>query len=266
MVAGAAKLKQSPAARSPLNSFFGVNGDLETSPTGVIEIAGDSGFQFVRIVDGKLSQVDGSNLVLFNYITNNGTYTMNSTGNMGSPVTVEYYGSVDLRGSSEFNLTDSAYNVIEGDSFSGQPNILTNTANHTIRGSGKLGDNLSTVINQGTIIAEGTTGMTFEPKDQLTWTNAGTVRVEEGSQLKIQGNKYENTSVTELTSGSLLTQDAGNMTYANTNGDTTLASATITAGNSTSPEAAFRALGRSMAVCYVQVHWWKSVLPSGPCR
>ena len=147
-----------------------------------------------------LSVSDGSTLTIQNLssanttIANTGTINLNgsststslvlSDGGLGTTFTLTGAGGV-------LNMTDNANNLIT--SGTGGESLVNDTG-HTIQGSGTI-SNFTTFTNNGTLISNGTVGLTIDLTNVSnstgnadTFANNGTVAVKNGSALTILSN------------------------------------------------------------------------------
>jgi hypothetical protein len=128
-------------------------------------------------------------------ITNNGTILLN--GSTGA-TTLRLNRNTTLTGTGVLNLSNSlSDNVITDKSGA----ILTNDTNHTIQGSGQLGNARLGIINNGTIIANQSEGLIINPNPGAGgFTNNGTIRANSASTLTVNDN-LNNLSGNTLTGG-----------------------------------------------------------------
>jgi fibronectin-binding autotransporter adhesin len=161
-------------------------GTLTNSSTGTIEA-----LSFTNdTLGGTITNPTGGVIKLDNGATLNlegGTYSglgavqMDSTGN-GTSLQV-MGGNVTLSGGS-LTLTNNANNVIFG---SVTTDTLTNE--ETIAGAGNIGDGRMTLVNTGTINANGSAGLTIQANGGVT--NTGTIEATEGT-LTFNGTTVTN--------------------------------------------------------------------------
>ncbi|MGS4946643.1 choice-of-anchor D domain-containing protein [Meridianimarinicoccus sp. RP-17] len=144
----------------------------------------------VVIANGQSGEISGT-------IANAGTIALDSGG---STSTLSIQDDTTLDGTGSVEMSDSAINRITGVAAT----TLTNTADHTIRGSGNLGGNLIGLDNDGLVEAVGGAGLTLQLRtlDDVTRRNAGTLRADTGSTLTIiQGFIDNSTGVIESAAG-----------------------------------------------------------------
>ena len=102
-------------------------------------------------------------------LTVNGTATNDGTARLDSSGATTNFlleGNL-LTGAGELIISDRLTNRFRGSS----GGTLTHGANHTIRGAGTFGVNVSGMINQGTIIADGTNPIVIDPSVSTSFTN-----------------------------------------------------------------------------------------------
>ncbi len=101
-----------------------------------------------------------------------------------------------LLGGTGRTIIEGAGNGITGDF--GQ--VLTNGPAHTIEGTGQIGGiETVAVINEGTIIANAATPLTFRQRDYFR--NSGTIRVEPGSRLSVITAGFSNSGLIDIRPG-----------------------------------------------------------------
>ncbi|MBV9761827.1 MAG: hypothetical protein JO340_14795 [Acidobacteriaceae bacterium] len=161
-------------------------GTLTNSSTGTIEAIGFT----TNTLGGAINNPSGGILKLDNGSVLNlqsgsyptlGTVQINSTGNNTELV---LNGGVTLSGGS-ITMSNNAANYIFGGS---STDTLTNQ--ETITGSGQIGSNQMTLINSGTINANGSAGMTIEPNGGTA--NTGTIEATNGSNLVLSNTTVAN--------------------------------------------------------------------------
>ncbi|MBI5196177.1 MAG: hypothetical protein HZA10_07635 [Nitrospirae bacterium] len=125
-------------------------------------------------------------------ITNNGTMSLN-----GSTTYTDLYlnGNSTITGTGILNLSNYANNRITGASGA----VLTNDTNHTIQGSGQLGNNILGITNNGTIIANQSTALTINPGSAGV-TNNGIMRAN-GGTLSLYSGTFTNNNIIEALNG-----------------------------------------------------------------
>jgi fibronectin-binding autotransporter adhesin len=160
-------------------------GTITNSATGTIETTG-----YTNVLGGTINNSAGGLINVENNTAlalEGGTYNqlgavqLNSTGNGTSLI---LYGNVTLSGGT-VTLSNNTQNYIYG-----QSGNLTLTNEETISGSGNIGNNSMTLVNSGTINANGSAGMTINANGGLT--NTGTVEATNGATLQLNGMLINN--------------------------------------------------------------------------
>ena len=167
-------------------------GTLNTASGGIIELQGATLTNLTS--NGQVAVQNGQTANLEGTIINNGDLQMNSTG---SDTNLRINGDVTLSGTGNLTMGNSDRNRIYNGTTVG---TLTNAAGHTIQGAGQLGVNLIGLNNQGLILANQTTPLIINPRDDLGFTNSGTLRANAGSTLQVTDH-LANYSGTTLTGG-----------------------------------------------------------------
>jgi hypothetical protein len=142
-----------------------------------------------------LSVANNSTLFVKGTINNTGSITLNSAGNNS---TLELTANTTLTGSGTVTLTNSTLpsNYIYGSSGAF---VLTNQ-NNLIQGTGTIADGQMGLINNGTILSNGS-GLTIQPSSS-GFTNNGTLQVAAGSFMHVLGGPFTNFASNTLTGGS----------------------------------------------------------------
>ncbi|MBX3416098.1 MAG: PEP-CTERM sorting domain-containing protein [Pirellulaceae bacterium] len=116
-------------------------------------------------------------------LNNDGTVNINGTG---SSTFLNFFGTTAINGNGTINLGGGANTHISGSG------TLTHGAGHTIQGSGNLGNNGLSIINQGTVQAGSGDVMTIDPSNAgsgvPSFVNNGLVRAFSGGQITLTGN------------------------------------------------------------------------------
>ncbi len=114
--------------------------------------ASDFVFDQTPVIDNAGSMVigDGATLPLSGTVNNTGTIELNSTGHATD---LQIIGDgITLQGGGHVTLSDSSQNFISGT----DANVTLTNVDNTISGAGHLGNGSLTLVNQGTIDANGT--------------------------------------------------------------------------------------------------------------
>ncbi|MFH1419875.1 MAG: Ig-like domain-containing protein, partial [Planctomycetota bacterium] len=130
--------------------------------------AGNFLFDFdpVTVNDSTITLHDGSMMPFGGTIENSGTIELDSAGNQ-TDLQILFRGAT-LQGGGQVTLSDSSQNVISG---SRADTVLTNLDN-TISGAGQLGAGQMTLVNAGTILANGTNALVIDTGSNII-TNSG---------------------------------------------------------------------------------------------
>ncbi len=139
-----------------------------------------AGTSRLEVLDSSTLTVDtaGNGIVL----NNDGGISLASTGN-GATLLLNGngLGSVTFGGSGVLNMGNSTSNLLYSDS----GELLINDSNHTIQGSGNIGNGVTGVINNGLILANSSAGLTL---DTTSFENNGTIQVSGAGVLNISTN------------------------------------------------------------------------------
>ncbi|HEV3279771.1 MAG TPA: PEP-CTERM sorting domain-containing protein [Terriglobia bacterium] len=177
-----------------LNANSTLGGAVTNSGTGVIETS-TNGY-YGNTISGNVTNPAGGQVIVGNdtglvlgggTVTNTGAIEMNSIGNITQ---LQFSGTTTLTGGGTVTLSNTTANEILGNS--GGTSVLTN-ANNTILGAGDIGESNLTIINQGTIMASGSAGLTINPGSG-GMTNTGTVESSLGSVLVLSAGTFTNSA------------------------------------------------------------------------
>ncbi len=181
-----------------------IGGTLQSSGTGVIRVRGSgSNLQLTDItVNATTLQDNGFDAVLNGTFKNNGVWTMNGTT---TDTDLLFQGGMTLDGTGEIVVVDDTVNRITTDG-----STLVHGANHTITGPIKLLNNTGGMINNGTIIANGTIATIIDPGAAANFTNQGTLRAVGTGGLSFAAGDFINTGHTiEVEDNSILDLNQG---------------------------------------------------------
>ncbi|MGE0351554.1 hypothetical protein, partial [Hydrogenophaga sp.] len=156
---------------------------------------------------GALQVAQNNAVGLTGSITNNGTLSVNGAASFAQLLVVD---AVTLGGTGETVLADSAQSVIDGNN-TGNTDVLTIAAAHTVRGGGRLGGlgtNDLKVINQGTVRADAASGMRVNVEAADGFRNEGRVEVVNGSNMIFQAGS----SLLQAGAATAVTQVNGTLT------------------------------------------------------
>lgn len=164
-------------------------GTLATSGTGFIRLEATT---LDGVTNTGLTQVSAAGARLAGTIVNDGELRLNSSG---SATTFSLEGDVRLEGTGALTASNSTANNINAASgFAGS--VLTNTADHTIRGSGSLGFATMGLVNEGLILADQSAQLTVNLSNDVSQENrrnTGIMRAENGATLAISSTVLDNT-------------------------------------------------------------------------
>ncbi len=145
---------------------------------------------------GVINHDNGMTLYTTGQPNNTGNYYMNS---VGGSTDMRFYNDTVLVGGGTINMSDHINNRILGDSGT---QTFTNVDN-TIRGSGQIGVNQTTLINQGTIIADQSAEFQIYP-NAGGMTNSGTLRAENGAELHLYPGPFTTSGFVFAAAGSTI--------------------------------------------------------------
>jgi hypothetical protein len=185
------------------------NGTMATSGSGTISVEGGSTFAGVTS-NGVATQANGQAAVISGTLTNNGTWSLTSTG---AATDLNCVGGATLSGSGNLVMSNSPNNRLLSDN-----SVCKNAAGHTIHGAGQLLANTGGMLNQGTIIADQTTGLTIDPNGN-GFTNQGTLHAAGSGGIAINPDAFTNAGTVLVDAGSSLSRSGP---YTQTAGMTTV--------------------------------------------
>ena len=122
----------------------------------------------VMVNSGVMTVNDGAMLPLGGTINNTGTIALASTGD-GTDLEV-LVKSASLEGGGHLTLSDDSHNVI----FGGSPDATLINVDNTIAGAGQIGAGQLTLVNEGTIVANGTNALVIDTGSNVI-VNTGTL-------------------------------------------------------------------------------------------
>jgi hypothetical protein len=190
--------------------FDNAGGTIHAMDTGIVHLrtAGITGGQFTAAGNGYFTN-SANNTVLRNVTSSAPVYIQdgittrfeNSYVNTGSLLlNGSYYGAVmyiqggnfSLTGGGTMVLSDHPSNVVSALS----SELVFTNQNNLITGSGSLGANAMTIVNNSVIQASGANGLVINPADAGGLDNNATIRAASGSKLFLDGPGFENTGGT----------------------------------------------------------------------
>src|SRR6185295_7229997 len=130
---------------------------------------------------GTMTIGNGAMLPLSGTIDNTGTIALNSAGAETDLQLIRY--GITLQGGGHVIMSDNGGNVIAG---TASDVDLTNVDN-TISGAGQIGHGMLTLINQGTIVADGTNALVIDT-GAVAIQNSGTLEATGTGGLVIAGD------------------------------------------------------------------------------
>ena len=209
--------------------LFEFNGGTLLGPTVRIDVGGVGQFPFFTTSTvenltnhGVINQINAATLHTAGQFNNTGTYFMNSINN---PTDLILDSDTVLDGGGVINMTNSNQNRIYGATGT---ETFTNVDN-TIRGSGHIGDDLTTLINEGTIVADQSIELRIDPSTAGGMTNSGTLRAENGAELRLEPGPFTTSGFVFAAAGATIIRVASD--YIQTDGSTIVDGAlTLNAG------------------------------------
>ena len=172
-----------------------------TLDTGVLEIANGvvadirTSTLDAMTINGDVAQGNNLTNTILNGLTVNGTWSLNSGGNLTS---LFFNGAQTLGGNGTVILGDNGANRLINNN-----TVTTIDAGLTVRGAGRLLDNLGGMINQGTIIAEGGNALVIDPNG-LGFIHNGVLRAAGSGGLHLVGGTFDLNNPLDVMAGSAL--------------------------------------------------------------
>ena len=117
---------------------------------------------------GTMSIADGAIMPLGGIVENTGTIALNGAG--GATQLEVIVNSLTLKGGGQVTLSDSDGNLI----FGGAPDAVLNNVDNTISGAGQIGGGQLTLVNAGTINANGSHALVIDT-GSIAVTNSGVI-------------------------------------------------------------------------------------------
>ncbi|MFO0826536.1 MAG: hypothetical protein U0572_00155 [Phycisphaerales bacterium] len=179
---------------SPLNWTNGVPGTpgitdaiiATRRPSMVVTMDGWPSIALLSIgASCTLNQTDDHDLII-TALVNNGLWSLVSSGS-GTDILLN--ANVHFDGNGVIELGTHQNNRILSIA---STRVLTNEAQHTIRGGGQLGLNNTTIVNHGLIESQGSPGMWLDGWDGATSVNDGVLRAGADSTLTVYGTEINN--------------------------------------------------------------------------
>ncbi|MEE9293561.1 MAG: hypothetical protein V3W34_01155 [Phycisphaerae bacterium] len=185
-----------------------IGGTFNTVGTGVVRVIAGS-TRLNGAANTGLIEIPNNvtGLRLLSSLANSGTIDMLSVGNNTDLICET---DMLLTGGGTINMTNNIANRI----YATSGDLTFTNVDNTIRGSGKIGINQTTIVNRGTIIADQPTRLEIDPAAAGGMTNSGLMRAESGGTLELKNAPYDNTtgqmraltgSTLRLSSGAVIT-------------------------------------------------------------
>jgi len=188
-----AVIKALNASLVQISSALVSQGQLVTTDTSTIEVR--NGSTLDNLINNAAIQQPNNHLAVATHtLTNNGTWSLLSSGNL-----TDLYcnGTATFTGSGSISMSDNVNNRILTDD-----TVCTNDLLHTIHGAGQLLANTGGMLNNGTIVADLPSGLTIDPNGR-GFTNAASLRAANGATLTLVAGTFDNSAgVIEAMDGS----------------------------------------------------------------
>jgi hypothetical protein len=170
-------------------------GTLTSNSFGSFNVLNSATLSGLTINSGSTVNINNNTaLTLQGTIVNNATINENSGGN-GTDLIMN--GNVALNGTGTVTLTNNANNLIYG---AVGTDVLTVASTQTIQGTGDVGDNQMTLVNNGTI--DGNQSNILYIQTSGGTTNTGTLEATAGGNLSLYGNTVTNTGAGKIVAAS----------------------------------------------------------------
>ena len=153
-------------------------------------------------INGDMDQVNATSNTFVNGLTVNGSWNLNAAGNATD---MFFNGAQTIDGSGEIVMSDTT----NGRIYTSGNALLTLGADVTVRGAGQLGTNSTSILNQGTVLAQGTNVLKI---DANGFTNDGVLRAEGSGGLEIFGTSLVNNTSVDVNNGSSLAINSSTVT------------------------------------------------------
>jgi hypothetical protein len=182
-----------------------VGGMLRSQGTG--KIAPQGGTLMDVTTSGTIEQANSQDVIIVGSLINNGTWALNTTG---VPTDMRFEGDATLAGTGSIVMNNAIFlaNRLLSDGA-----VLTQTAEHTIRGSGQLLLDGGGMVNEGAIIVDQPNGLVIDP-NALGFMNSGLLATVAGD-LTIGAGPFTTSGTVEIGTNTALvrtgdyTQTAG---------------------------------------------------------
>ena len=145
---------------------------------------------------GSMAVSDGVMLPLSGIVNNTGTIALNSAGDTTEIELIQ--NGITLQGHGQLTLSDNSANAI----FGTDPSVTFTNVDNTISGAGQLGEGQMTLINEATIIANGTNALVIDTGANVV-SNSGVLEATGSGGLIIHS---------DVANSGLLWANGGNIT------------------------------------------------------
>ena len=194
-----------------------IGGTLSGIGDGVFRTTSNAALQGVTLAAGTAFDVENNSQVfLSGTTTNDGTITTRASGSLTQ---VQIEGDTVLQGAGSIVMETDRSRFRSAGGHNGA--LLTNGTGHTIRGEGTLGFSTISILNQGSIIADGIEVLTIDPINGGQFVNEGQLIGQGAGGMTIvqSGAAFETSGTVDIEAGSIV-----NVTgiYRQTGGTTTL--------------------------------------------
>jgi hypothetical protein len=176
------------------NGVVITGGTLTSNAFGAFNEVNSATLSGLTIVGGSTVNVENNTaLTLQGTIVNSGKINLNSINNSTDLI---MNGNVVLNGTGTVNMSNNGNNFIYG---AAGTDVLTVASTQTIQGSGNVGDNQMTLVNNGTI--DGNQSTTLYIQASGGTTNTGTLEATNGGGLSLYGSTVTNTGAGKIVAG-----------------------------------------------------------------
>ncbi len=181
-----------------VNDTFAVQIDSGGAGNSTVNLNTDVTIDSLNVsANDTLNLNNGRDITLVNgTLTNNGAINMNS---IGSTNDLTFTAGGSISGTGTLTLNNNFQNRVV---INGVGNILTNGVGHTIQGGGQIGLNAGGIVNNGSIIQQGTAQLIIDPDSTGNFVNNNVLRAEGSGGLQLNGAQYTNNSTIEASNGS----------------------------------------------------------------
>jgi len=198
-------------------------GTLATEGSGVIQIVDSSHLSNITNT-GTIDQMPNIDVHWAGPWTNDGTYTLIDDGASQSSIVLE--SDITIEGAGEVVMQKAATPPHRFQSPFNETWTLTNGPDHTIRGSGRIGEFDTGFVNLGTLRADGGQSISIRAHSSIPVENHGLFEAINGSTLQIRDADFSNnTFITDgeiyVEAGSVLSRTGGNGADVNQTGGIT---------------------------------------------